>query len=264
MMKAPAPQGPEPRKVLRTRDLPRRPTCRDCPFCSPSGKCLEPAIKSGRCGDWVWYVLPGNKQWRRLWVKPRDPRTPKQRYWRARLAAASRNSAALTEEQLDACIAAGAKRRSRPRLGQWGWLTAQQWWVGHACARKAETGVHNAERPTEGLQTKGISTPTWELHRHTSVIPPAQHRRNTRRAGKDEGSPPSAVLIRRTGRNDEECRTAAERGGLRQFRMGSVMGPWQYCRGEGQRMGNAGCRTRNGGEDGGRSDGHQRELWRGT
>jgi hypothetical protein len=52
----------------------------------------------------------GSKQFRRLWLRPRDPRTPSQRYWRARFRAASKAySESLTDEQQDACIAAGAK-----------------------------------------------------------------------------------------------------------------------------------------------------------
>ena len=207
-MNARTPQRPQRQKGLTTHDLARRRRCRRCPFCAPSGKCLEPAIKSGRCGDWVWYVLPGNKQCRRLWVKPTDPRTPNQRRWQARLATASRHySVGLTDEQLDACIAGGANRPSRPRLGQWGWLTGQQWWVGQACARLAETGVPDAQKLTEGLQTKRISTPTWEPHRSTSVAPPGHHRRDTGQAGNNESR-----------RKNAECRTAAERGGLRPFR----------------------------------------------
>ena len=166
----------------------RRPGCRECPFCAPSGKCLDPRVRSGRCGDWVWYVLPGNKQWRRLWVKPRDPKTPSQRHWRKRLGSASRNySQSLTDEQQDACIAAGAKRRSRPRLGQWGWLTGQQFWVGKECAGKAQRDIQKAETLTKGLQTKGISLPTWDTHRGMSVTPPCQHRRDTGQARKEEG-----------------------------------------------------------------------------
>ena len=255
-MNARTPQRPERRQGLTTRGLARRGRCRRCPFCAPSGKCLEPAIKSGRCGDWVWYVLPGNKQCRRLWVKPRDLRTPTQRYWRTRLATASRKySAALTEEQLDACIAAGAKRRSRPRLGQRGRLTGQQYWVGQECSRKAETGVHNAEKPMECLQTKEISTPTWEPHRSTSVVPPGHHRQDTGQAPKNEG-----------GRNKKVRRRAAERVGLRPFSTlhSARQTPSGLRCGEGRRMRSAKCRVRIGGEDGGRSDGHQRELWRGS
>ena len=101
--------------------------CRRCPFCAPSGRCLERTIKSGRCGDWIWFVRDG-KQIRRLYVPPHDPRTPAQLRSRARLnAASSKYSYSLTEKQRNACIAAGAKRRSRPRLGQSGPLTGQQY-----------------------------------------------------------------------------------------------------------------------------------------
>jgi hypothetical protein len=177
--------------------------CPACPFCGPSGRCLDPTIRSGRCGDWVWYVLPGNKQCRRLWVKPRDPRTPHQRHWRARLGAASRKySDSLTDDQQDACIAAGAKLRSRPRLAQWGWLTGQQYWVSRECAGKAEERMKNAGRGAKGLQTQGISLPTWDPHRSISVVPPGHSRADTGRARKKEGR-----------RKNEECRRQKERPG---------------------------------------------------
>ena len=103
--------------------------CSRCRKCGPNGECHDPAVKSGRCGDWVWYVWKGH-QWRRRWLKPYDPKTPKQVYWRALFRAASKayNEALTTAEQ-DACIAAGARRRTRPRLGS-GTQTGQQWWVG--------------------------------------------------------------------------------------------------------------------------------------
>ena len=136
----------------------------------------------------MWYVLPGNKQWRRLWVKPRDPTTPSQKHWRKRLGTVSRNySQLLTDEQQDACIAAGARRRSRPRLGQWGWLTGQQYWVGKESAGKVEGSIQNAETLTKGLQTKGISLPTWDMQRGMSVTPPCQHCSDTGQARKEEG-----------------------------------------------------------------------------
>jgi len=84
----------------------------------------------------VWYVYKGH-QWRRRWFKPYDPKTPKQVYWRARLAVASKAyNEVLTDEQQDACIAAGAKRKTRPRLGQSGPETGQQWWVGQESKQK--------------------------------------------------------------------------------------------------------------------------------
>ena len=107
--------------------------CSRCPLCGPGGECFDTAVKSGRCGDWVWYVRHG-QQWRRRWIKGRDPNTPWQQAWRARLAAASKAyTEALTNEQQDDCTAAGAKRRTRPRLGQSGQQTGQQYWVGKEC-----------------------------------------------------------------------------------------------------------------------------------
>jgi hypothetical protein len=55
--------------------------------------------------------------------------------------------------------------------------------VGQECARKAETGVQNAERSTEGLQTQGILRPTWDTHRRASVVAPRRHRGGRRRTG---------------------------------------------------------------------------------
>jgi len=176
-----APKDSKPPKAVRRRSALRGRRCPRCPFCSPSGACLDPRLKSGRCGDWVFQVVRG-KQQRHLFKKPQDPRTPSQLRCRGRLTAASRKySHELTEEQLDACIAAGAKRRSRPRLGQSGPLTGQQWWVRSQCAEKSEGRMQNAETAAEGLQTKGILTPTWDPRRSASVAPPEQHRKSTRR-----------------------------------------------------------------------------------
>ena len=103
--------------------------CRDCPFWAPPARCLDPAIKSGWCGDWIWYMRRG-KQRRRRYARPKDPHTLAQMRSRGRLSAVSRNySQSVTDEHRDACIAAGAKIQSRPRLGQSGPLTAQQYWV---------------------------------------------------------------------------------------------------------------------------------------
>jgi len=72
--------------------------------------------------------MRGAKQWRHLYVKPRAPRTPAQRYWRAKFGAASRKySQSLTQAERRACIAAGSKPRSRPRLGQSGPLNGQHY-----------------------------------------------------------------------------------------------------------------------------------------
>ena len=193
-MKEQAARDSQGLKAGRTRNVRRGRRCRRCPFCAPSGACLDTTIRSGGCGDWVFYLLRG-KQFRHLWVKPHDPRTPSQLHWRARLSAASRKySEALTDEQQNACIAAGARRRSRRRLAQSGPLTGQQWWVRSQCAEKAEGRMQNAETTAKGLQTQGILRPTWEPHRSISVVPPGHYCRNTGRAGKKEGR-----------RKNEEC-----------------------------------------------------------
>ena len=112
---------PDMRRTAKPKRL-----CRRCPFRAPSGQCLDLTIKSGRCGDWIWFVRYG-KRIRRPYVRPRDPRTPAQLRSRARLSAASKNySYSLTEKQRTACISAGAKLRSCPRLCQSGPLTGQQ------------------------------------------------------------------------------------------------------------------------------------------
>jgi hypothetical protein len=104
----------------------------------PRRKCQKnPEIpKSGRGGEWVYYMR-GRTQCRRRYVKPRDPRTAKQLAARARLGASSKEwsqGQALTESDRAACGAVGGRIKSRTRLGQWGWLTGQQWFVKRVCA----------------------------------------------------------------------------------------------------------------------------------
>ena len=97
------------RKPKKTSALPRRPKCRDCRFRAPSGACLDSVLTSGRCGDYVRYVRH-NKQLRRLYVKPANPRTPRQQRWRDRFGAASKRfSHSLTNEQQAAYIARGGE-----------------------------------------------------------------------------------------------------------------------------------------------------------
>src|SRR5512146_465634 len=97
-----------------------------------------PVRYSGRSGEWVYYVR-GKKQCRRRYVRPRDPRTPAQLRVRAAFGAASRfwsHTLELTEAQRDAWEAAANKRQSRPRLGQSGPLTGQQYFMAKACRLK--------------------------------------------------------------------------------------------------------------------------------
>ena len=103
--------------------------------------------KSGRWGDSVFYMR-GNKQCRRRYVVPRDPRTAGQLRARAAFGAASKtwsHSQELTEEQREAWRTEAAKVQSRPRLGQSGPLTGQQHFVGRKCAREQTGRGENAE-----------------------------------------------------------------------------------------------------------------------
>ena len=146
-----------------------RARCRTCPSRAPSGRCLAPGLKSGRCGDYVWYVS-GNTQHRRRYVIPKDPRTPEQLLRRARFGAASiKYSRSLTDQERKACIAAGAKLRSRPRLGQWGWLTGQQYLVRKECTlANGQASTRNEEPAVEVQQLQGVTGSTSERYRTTS------------------------------------------------------------------------------------------------
>jgi hypothetical protein len=187
--------------------------CLRCPFYAPSGKCRDITLRSGRCGDWIWYVRNG-QQFRRLWSRPRDPRTPRQLYWRARLAAASkRYSQGLTDGQQGLCIAAGARLQSLPRLFQSGPLTGQQYWVRQECARQAALGTHAAGIVAKPLQTQGNSASAWEHYCCPAVVVPWQ----SRRAIAHPGQFISIWRVREGGRTGQswrnECRRELWRGG---------------------------------------------------
>ena len=49
--------------------------------------------------------------------------------------------------------------------------------------------MRDAQTAAKGLQTQGISLPTWETHRGMSVVPPGQHRRTTRRPSPERQKP---------------------------------------------------------------------------
>ena len=175
-------------------------SCRGCPFCGPSGECLDPTPKSGRCGDWVWYFRNG-KQCRRRYAFPRDPRTPAQLCCRARLGVVSKAySYSVTPEQRAACIAAGAKVQSQPRLAQSGPLTGQQYWVRREFAgENAESEVTKAKSAPKVAQKHGITRSTWGIHRSIAGVAPGQRRLGTGRARNGGG-----------GRKKVECRRKKE------------------------------------------------------
>ena len=130
----------------------------------------EPKPMSGQFGGYVYWWQNGRLHWRR-YVVPIDPHTPAQQRSRTAFGTGSNvwsDNSVLTQEQRDAWYAEAAKLQSSPRLGQSGPLTAQQHIVG-VNARKERWGLPVLLQP-----------PRW-------------------RKQKLEGSPPSAVLPRRTG-----------------------------------------------------------------
>jgi hypothetical protein len=136
--------------------------CRACPLRGSRGRCRNPTLRSGRCGDWVWYMR-GSKQCRRRYVRPKDPGTMAQLLNRARLKTTSRRySRMLTQEERAACIAAGAKLRSRTRLNQSGPLTGQQYWV-----RKDSAHAKMNVKPTKAKPSLQVAKPQ-RLARSTS------------------------------------------------------------------------------------------------
>jgi hypothetical protein len=172
---------------MRRTATPER-LCRRCPFCAPSGRCLERTIRSGHCGDWIWFVRH-SKQIRRPYVRPHDPRTPAQLRSRARLSAASRNySYSLTQKQRAACITAGAKLRSRLRLAQSAPLTGQQYSIRrqYALQKAHGNGMKSAIAP-QVAQPQKLNRTTWERYRGASVVAPEHRRLRARLSRKPRG-----------------------------------------------------------------------------
>jgi hypothetical protein len=177
------------RKPKPTSALPRRPRCRDCRFRAPSGACLDPVLASGRCGDCVRCVRD-HKQRRRLYVKPTNPRSSRQQRWRARFGAASKKfSHSLTCEQQDACIAEGAKLRSRPRLGQSGTLTGQQFSIRKEYATNADARIQQLGATAEVPKLQRLT----EKHK-SQVLQPQKLTRSTPGTRRSmSGAPPWAL-----------------------------------------------------------------------
>jgi hypothetical protein len=110
---------------------------------------------SGRSGPFVYYMRKGRLCWRR-YVVPEDPGTARQRRSRAAFRAASKawsQDQPLTDKQRDAWYADGAKRQSRPRLGQAGPLTGQQNYIGRNSTRK-QRDYQLLSRPPQQGQAK--------------------------------------------------------------------------------------------------------------
>ena len=212
-------------RATKRRDKLRRNWCRRCRFRAPSGQCLDTTLRSGRCGDWVYYLLRGNKQFRRRWVRPKDPRTPAQLQSRARLRIASRHySSRLTNEERDACIAAGAKRQSRPRLGQSGALTGQQYSVRKAYAKNAAVKVKSTRIPAQVPRPQKVTRPTWETRRGVTVVAPGQRARRTGVMGRGRKAGAASEVLKRKG---------LTRHTWDRYRNGSGLVPGQRRRGTG-------------------------------
>jgi hypothetical protein len=208
------------------------------------GKKTVDVCMSGRFGDYVYYMR-GGRQCCRRYVVPKDPRTPAQLRWRAALSAASRawsNSGGLTELERQACRAAGAKMRGRPRMGQSGPLTGQLYYVKQTCGRE------------EGGERRRKN---------------AECRRTGNRSGAGQGrSPKSEVRVPNGPWCGEELHSRGTRIGKRstweQYRAATVIPPSHYRQGAERGRRKEECRMKNGGGAGGRGKGHLRELWRGS
>ena len=173
--------------------------CRRCKFFVPPAQCRDHTIRSGRCGDWIYYVR-GGKQLRRRYARPKDPATFAQLLWRARLTNASRRySALLTDEQQDACIAAGAKLPTHSRLGQSGPLTGHQYWVRKdAPPAKAAVKTKSAKIASQVQQPQALTRSTWGPHRHLAGVTPGQRRARQ----PAEGGRPKAPPVPEVPQND--------------------------------------------------------------
>jgi hypothetical protein len=192
-MKTPRPNRSKLQRAMKRRDKLRRNFCRRCPFSASGGRCLDTTIRSGRCGDWVFYRLPGGKQCRRRWVRPKDPLTSAQVQNRTRLAAASHKySSGLTKQERDACITVGAKVQSRNRLGQSGPLTGQQYSVRSQYKSNARAKAQNTGIPAQVLKPQRLTRPSWEPLHGRPIVPPDRHlsgRRVTGRGYKPRATP---------------------------------------------------------------------------
>ena len=238
--------------------------------------------KSGRRGIYVFYMRKG-RLCRRRYVRPKDPRTPKQLRARAVLGAASKawsSSECFTEEQRQGLRAAGAKVQSCPRLAQSGPLTGQQLFVGKSCARGrlgreirrllAGGMINSQEAKTQRGRAKGrirhsdfrkgkaagqsgraqpqrfqgVARFTRESRRGRFVVAPGKRRWVRAYEGKAAGKTLSSQV--------QQYQMVA-RSTWEQHRRPPIAAGWQHRRGTG---------VDSGGDAGGRRKGHSRERLR--
>jgi hypothetical protein len=94
----------------------------------------------------------------------------------------------LAEEEQDACIAAGAKLRSRSRLYQSGPLTGQQYWVRKDSAHaKVNVKPTKAKTTAQVLKPQRVARSTSGTHRSLTGVSPGLHRLGALRARKGRG-----------------------------------------------------------------------------
>lgn len=104
--------------------------------------------KSGRCGDYVFYMRR-RKLFRRRYVVPRNARTAARRHTRRSFGAIARAwGGKLTEQQRRAWMASGTKVKSHPRLWESGPLTGEMHFQGINNAR-ARIGLEMLLWPPE-------------------------------------------------------------------------------------------------------------------
>jgi hypothetical protein len=222
--------------------------------------------RSGRCGDFVFYMR-GSKQCRRRYIVPNDPRTAGQLRARAAFGAASKAwswSEQLTEEQREAWRTEGAKVQSRPRLGQSGPLTGQNHFIGRNCAKgqigreeNAERIRQKAESTSQVVQSQNVAQSTRETHRRCGVVAPCQTRRGRGCARKEGG--------KRASLQAQQSQWIA-RSTWERYRSASVVTPEQHRRGTGcpRGVGVIGAARGHCVLAGVRRNAHWRELWHGS
>ena len=157
------------------------------------GKCL--VYVNGKWRAYVYYKR-GKKQFRRLWVKPRDPRKPGQLAARARFGAASHgysDSRQVTEEDRERLRAEGAKVRSRPWMGQSGPLTGQQYHVRITCKGKGrrqneECRSGDGGGVSEVRQGQWFTQATSEGYWGTARVQPGQDGRREKAEGRRQNA----------------------------------------------------------------------------
>jgi hypothetical protein len=160
-------------------------------------------IMSGRGRGYVYWWRKGKLHWRR-YVVPRDPRTPTQQRSRAAFRDATKawsENQPLTEEQRNAWRAEAAKTKSTPRLGQSGFLTEQQHFVGRNSV-KERWGLPLLLEPPKQERKKEA----WRMQKTEPAPEVSQPQRlnstssDPRRAGTGPSLGPHRVAKGRIGR----------------------------------------------------------------